>query len=85
MSATNLHRIVIEDCLAYFNQFESEGISAYEEGGDIYVAIRGFDIVQISKAEAVYRADMYLTQLAEDLEYRDLNFRADVWSPNFTF
>ena len=82
MSATNLHQSIIEDCLAYFNQFESEGISAYEDGGDIYVTIRGFDTVQISKAEAVYRADLFLEQLAEALEYRDLNFRPDVWGPN---
>ena len=63
MSATNLHRTVIEDCLAYFNHFESEGISAYEDGGDIYVTIRGFDTVQISKAEVVYRADLFNSEV----------------------
>jgi hypothetical protein len=75
MSATNLHRTVIESCLAYFNQFESEGISAYEDSGDIYVTIRGFDIVQISKAEAVCRADMFWEQEAEA-------HAANVWGPN---
>jgi len=63
MSATNLHRIVIEDCLAYFNHFESEGISAYEDGGDIYVTIRGFDTVQISKAEVLYRAGQFKSEI----------------------
>ena len=75
MSETKLHRIVIEDCLEYFNQFESEGISAYEDDGDIYVTIRGFDIVQISKAEAVCRADMFRKQLDEATA-------ANIWGPN---
>lgn len=52
MSATNLHRIVIEDCLAYFNQ---EGIPAHEDNGSVYVTIQGLEI-QISDAEATYRA-----------------------------
>ena len=79
MSETNLHRNVIEDCLAYFNQFESEGISAYEDSGDIYVTIRGFDIVQISKAEAVCRADMYWEQYWEQQAEAHA---ANVWGRN---
>ena len=78
MSATNLHRTVIEDCLAYFNQFESEGISAYVDAdgdGSVYVSIRGFDTVQISKAEVLYRADLFWEQQAEA-------HAANVWGPN---
>ena len=64
MSATNLHRSIIEDCLAYFNEFESEGISAYvdDTDGSVYVTIRGFDTVQISKAEVLYRADQFISK-----------------------
>ena len=78
MSATNLHKSIIEDCLAYFNQFESEGISAYVDSdgdGSVYVSIRGFDAVQISKAEVLYRADLFSEQLAEA-------HAANVWGPN---
>ena len=78
MSETNLHRNVIEDCLAYFNQFESEGISAYVDSdgdGSVYVSIRGFDAVQISKAEVLYRADLFWEQQAEA-------HAANVWGPN---
>ena len=78
MSATNLHKSIIEDCLAYFNQFESEGISAYQDAdgdGSVYVSIRGFDTVQISKAEVLYRADLFWEQQAEA-------HAANVWGPN---
>ena len=63
MNATNLHRTVIEDCLACFNHFESEGISAYEDCGDVYVTIRGFDTVQISRAEVLLRADEFKSEI----------------------
>jgi hypothetical protein len=62
MAANKYNQSIIEDCLAYFNQFESEGISAYVDAdgdGSIYVSIRGFDTVQISKAEVLYRAEIF--------------------------
>ena len=62
--AVNKHnQSIIEDCLAYFNHFESEGISAYEDDGSVYVNIRGFDTVQISKAEVTYRADLFKSEI----------------------
>ena len=65
MAANKYNQSIIEDCLAYFNQFESEGISAYVDAdgdGSIYVSIRGFDSVQISTAEVVYRADQFKSE-----------------------
>ena len=59
MSATKLHRIVIEDCIAYFSE---KDIPAYEDDGSVYITIQGFDSVQISKAEVLYRADQYTSE-----------------------
>ena len=78
MAVNKYNQSIIEDCLAYFNQFESEGISAYADSdgdGSVYVSIRGFDAVQISKAEVLYRADLFSEQLAEA-------HAANVWGPN---
>jgi len=60
MSATNLHRIVIEDCIEYFSQ---QGIPAYEDDSSVYITIEGFDSVQISKAEVLYRADLFKSEV----------------------
>ena len=78
MAVNKYNQSIIEDCLAYFNQFESEGISAYQDAdgdGSVYVSIRGFDTVQISKAEVLYRADLFGEQQAEA-------HAANVWGPN---
>ena len=78
MAVNKYNQSIIEDCLAYFNQFEPEGISAYVDSdgdGSVYVSIRGFDTVQISKAEVLYRADLFSKQLAEA-------HAANVWGPN---
>ena len=60
MSATNLHRIVIDDCLEYFSE---KGIPAYDDDGSVYITIEGFDSVQISTAEVLYRADQFKSEV----------------------
>ena len=79
MSATNLHQSIIEDCLAYFNQ---EGIPAHEDDGSVYITVTQEDEfertvfeIQISKAEVLYRADLFREQEAEA-------HAANVWGPN---
>lgn len=49
-----LHKIIIEDCLKHFWSID---VDAYEEDGSVYVHVGGEVYVEISKAEAVFRAD----------------------------
>lgn len=56
-----LHKIVIEDCLKHF---ESIDVDAYEEYGSVYVHVGGEVYVEISKAEAVFRADEWTNEQA---------------------
>ncbi len=65
MKLKTMHKITLQDCLAYFERFEIP--AELEDDGTILVMTSNPDeYVQISKQEIIWRADQYLELLKQE-------------------